>query len=163
MTESKMLFWVAKLGSETMTTTKLSVFQNTITKTEQWLQEIADELDWADLKHAWTALRAVLHTLRDQLSIEEATDLSAQLPMLIRGLFFEGWNPAKKHERIRHVEDFTDRVNKHFSDLDIDNLWEPEDITRAVFSVVANHVTTGEIQDVIATLPKPLHTLWSKD
>ena len=68
-----------------MKTSTIPVFQNTYQKTEQWLGEIMNLLDWDDRKQAYKALRAVLHTLRDHLSVEEATDLAAQLPMLIKG------------------------------------------------------------------------------
>ena len=123
-----------------MATTMLPVFQNTLTKTSAWLDEINNILNWDDPQTAWKALRAVLHTLRDQLSVEEATDLSAQLPMLVRGLFFEGWNPARKTERIRTIEKFVELVNKEFNEMDFRDYLEKEDITRAVLTVLAEHV-----------------------
>ena len=51
-----------------------------------WLKELADELGWADRERVYHALRSVLHALRNRLTVDEAADLGAQLPLLIRGL-----------------------------------------------------------------------------
>jgi len=143
-----------------MSRTTLPAFQKAIQKSEEWLHEVMDILGWDDPKHAYKALRAVLHTLRDRLTVQEAADLAAQLPMLIRGLYFEGWTPAGKPVRIRHVDEFVDMVNDHFSDQDLVDLYDPDDITRAVLQVLSGHVSAGEIKDIIATLPEPLRQLW---
>jgi uncharacterized protein (DUF2267 family) len=74
-----------------MSTTGLEIFDTTVQKTHIWLNEIMDELGWEDNWHrAYLALRTVLHELRDHLTTEEATDLGAQLPMLVRGFYYEG-------------------------------------------------------------------------
>jgi uncharacterized protein (DUF2267 family) len=75
-----------------MSATGLDVFDQTLQKTNIWLKEIMDDLG-PDRQRAYHALRAVLHTLRDRLTVEEAAHLSAQLPLLVRGIYFEGWHP----------------------------------------------------------------------
>lgn len=140
--------------------TTLAVIQSTVKKTEDWLDEIMDQMDWSDRKQAYKALRVVLQTLRDRLTVEEATDLGAQLPLLIRGMFYECWNPTGKPTSLRKIEDFVAIVNKDFKQEDY---VAPEDITRAVLSVLGNHVSEGEIDDVIASMPKPLKELWAKN
>ena len=68
------------------------VFDGTLQKTNVWLNDIMNELDWQEHPYkAYLALRTVLHTLRDRLTIEEAVQLGAQLPMLVRGFYYEGW------------------------------------------------------------------------
>lgn len=143
-----------------MSKTTLPVFQQTLEKSNHWIDEIAEQLDWTDRHRAYRALRAVLHALRDQLTIDEAVDASAQLPMLIRGMFFEGWSPGKQRTRTRDVDKFTDRINEHFSDMDVADLWDSGDISRAVFDVMSNHVSEGEIPDIVDSLPKQLRELW---
>ena len=54
--------------------------------------------------------RPVLHTLRDRLTVEEAAHLSAQLPLLIRVIYFEGWHPAHKPTKERFKEQFLDQI-----------------------------------------------------
>lgn len=146
-----------------MNPTSVSVFENTYTKTNNWLCEISSELDWDDQEKAFKALRVVLHTLRDQLPIKEVTDLSAQLPMLVRGMYFEGWNPNHKPTGLRSAEQFAAEVNSHFPEFDYteNEYVDPREITRAVFTVLANHISPGEIEDVVACLPKGLKELWS--
>ena len=71
-----------------MSSTGLEVFDETLHKTNMWLKEIAQELS-VDRHGAYQVLRAVLHSLRDRLTINEAADLGDQLPgssSLTRGL-----------------------------------------------------------------------------
>ena len=143
-----------------MTHTTLSVFQNTLHKSEEWLHDIMALLEWDDQHDAYKALRAVLQTLRDRLSVEEATDLSAQLPMLLRGLFFEGWNPSRTPIRMRTVDEFVARVDPHLPSSGSANYIEPEEITRAVLKVMVKHVSRGEIEDIVHSLPAPLRELF---
>lgn len=140
-----------------MATQTVPVFKSTLKKTEDWLDEIMELLDWDDRRQAYRALRVVLHLVRDRLTVEEATDLAAQFPMLIRGMFFDSWNPHKPAVRVKTAQQFVDSVNKHFDQ----SLWvESQDITRAVLKVVQRHVSKGEIDDVIFSLPLKLLELW---
>jgi hypothetical protein len=82
-------------GNVAMTThTEVDVFETTIQKTNSLLKDIDEELGWGDRrKQAYAGLRAVLHALRDRLPVTEAANFAAQLPMLVRGFYFEGWKP----------------------------------------------------------------------
>ena len=117
------------------------------------------ELHWegSDHQRAYHALRAVLHTLRDRLTVEESSDLAAQLPMLIRGFYYEGWNPTKTPASEHTKEQFLRRVAEHYAnDISADT----EAITRAVFRVIEKHIAAGEIKDVKHSLPEPIRELW---
>jgi uncharacterized protein (DUF2267 family) len=139
-----------------MSMTGLEVFDETLHKTNAWLKEIAQLLD-SDRHRAYQALRAVLHCLRDRLTVDEAAQLGDQLPMLIRGIYYEAWHPAGKPDKIRSREEFLARISTHFPKTPpID----AEDATRAVFVVLETHVTAGEIRDVIQSLPQDIRTLW---
>jgi uncharacterized protein (DUF2267 family) len=139
-----------------MSSTGLEVFDETIQKTNLWLKEIAEAVG-SDRHRAYQALRAVLQGLRDRLPINEAAQLGDQLPMLIRGIYYEGWHPAGKPERIRSREEFLERVGSHFGKVLPVDL---ENAVRAVFKVLENHVSAGEIHDVLQVLPLELRTLW---
>jgi uncharacterized protein (DUF2267 family) len=136
--------------------TGLEVFDETVHKTNAWLKEVMEALGCS--RHgAYQALRAVLHCLRDRLTIEEAAHLSAQLPMLVRGIYYEAWDPTGKPERIRSREEFLAWIGTQLATAEpID----PEGADRAVLQVLENHVTLGEIRDVVATLPEDIRTLW---
>ncbi len=140
-----------------MSMTGLDVFDNTVQKSNRWLKEIMEELGWGNRHRAYHALRATLHALRDHLSIEEVVQLAAQLPMLIRGIYYEGWQLNKIKGKERCKKEFLDNVLHYFEiDPDID----PEYITRAVFRVLCKRISEGEVEDIISILPKELKELW---
>lgn len=80
--------------------TGVSALDTTIQKTNIWLKEVMDELESDDRHRAYLALRSVLHSLRDRLTVEEATDLGAQLPILVRGFYYDAWNPSGKQQPV---------------------------------------------------------------
>ncbi len=138
-----------------MTPTAISAFESTIQTTNVWLHEIMERLGWVDKHRAYHALRTVLHALRDRLPIEGAAALAAQLPLLIRGIYFEGWHPAGKPIKERRKEDFLAHVANAFAG----DFTDPEDIARAVLAVLANHVSAGEIAHVEQLLPIEIRSL----
>jgi uncharacterized protein (DUF2267 family) len=140
-----------------MSTTHHELFSNTLQKTHIWLKDLMEELWWEDEHRAYLALRATLHALRDRLTVDEAVHLGAQLPMLIRGFYYEGWSPAGKPVKERHKEEFCAHVQEYFQkeeDLDA------ERIVRGVFNVLAKRITEGEIEDIKHILPPELRDLW---
>ena len=140
-----------------MATTKLRQFDAAVHKTNEWMRDLMGMLDWEDRNRAYLALRAVLHALRDRLTIEEAVDLAAQLPMLVRGFYYEGWQPAHVPVHCRTAEDFLQHVRDGYPGND----WvDVEQITRAVFRLLATHISSGEIEDVLRCLPERLRDLW---
>jgi len=140
-----------------MSATGLEAFDTTIHKTNSWLNDLMLALDWSDRHKAYLALRATLHALRDRLTVEEVAHLGAQLPMLIRGFYYEGWDPTGKPVRERRVEAFLIWIAQQFPD---DPFIDPEPIARAVFRTLARRVSEGEIEDVKPVLPAGIRALW---
>lgn len=140
-----------------MSATGLKVFDTTIQTTNIWLDDIMNELGWSDRHRALHALRAVLHTLRDRLSADEIAQLSAQLPLLVRGVFFEGWHPAHKPLKERTQDEFVAHVSESFA-LDLSGT-HPRDITSAVLSVLEKHVSGGETLSLKHVLPQGIREL----
>jgi len=137
--------------------TNISALDRTVHKTDEWLKEISQELGWDDKERSYVALRAVLLTLRDRLSPEQAAHLAAQLPMLVRGIFYEGYHPAGKPERIRSREEFANRIQAAFEPHPGHH---PEEIARAVFAVLRRHVTEGELNKVLHELPDEIEAIF---
>ncbi|HEX7406730.1 MAG TPA: DUF2267 domain-containing protein [Candidatus Binatia bacterium] len=137
--------------------TGFDVFDSTIHKTNTWLNEIMAELDSTDRHLAYHALRAVLHVLRDRLTVEEAVQLGAQLPMLVRGFYYEGWSPTGKPLKWNKQE-FLTCIRDSFRNAV--TIPDPEKMVRAVFVIVAHHVSEGEVKNVKGILPKTLRELW---
>lgn len=121
-----------------------------------WLKELRDAGDLVDEHEAYVVLRGVLHQLRDRLTPQEAIDLGAQLPLIVRGIYYEGWTPSRPPEKVRKQE-------RYFEELMVRLRPHPinaERATRDVFSLLAQHCDPGEIKDVIAQLPSDLKALW---
>ena len=132
-------------------------FEKALHKAHVWLHEIAQNMgEETTRQQAYAAMRAVLHALRDRLSPNEAAQLAAQLPLLVRGIYFEGWNPAKTPLKIRHRNDFLELVREYLGKTD--NV-EPEPAARAVFAVLREHVSAGEMEDVMAEMPAEIRDL----
>lgn len=134
-----------------------SGLRRTVHETSTWLKRIAEELGSDDKQHAYHALRGVLFAIRDRLPVEEALDLSAQLPTLIRGVFFEGYKASGKPETYRSRDAFLHRVNE---ELEVVDGPAPEAATRAVLALLSDRVTEGEIEDVQHMLPSSIRALW---
>lgn len=141
-----------------MSTSGLEVFDDTLQKTNTWLKEIMQVLG-PDRHRAYTAMRGVLHCLRDRLSVNEAAHLGAQLPMLVRGIYYEGWRPVGKPEKIRTRDEFLAGVARQFENV---RPIDPQDAVRAVFQILEHHVDPGEIADVIQSLPQEIRTMWPR-
>ncbi|KAB0266261.1 DUF2267 domain-containing protein [Microvirga brassicacearum] len=81
-----------------MSTSGLDVVDKTLQATNLWLKEISDELG-PDRKVAWKVLSVVLHKLRDRIPVELSTHLGAELPLLVRGVYYDQFEPAKQPRR----------------------------------------------------------------
>lgn len=134
-------------------------FETHIKETYFWLNEIAkktgtpDRTDWA-----FNALKSVLHTIRDRTTLEEVFHLSAQLPLFIRGVYFEGYKPGNKPDKM-NADEFIWQIRDHMSP---DDNVEPEKIFRVVLEVLYKHVSTGELTDIRGTMPKDIQVMWDK-
>jgi uncharacterized protein (DUF2267 family) len=136
--------------------TGLEVFDETVHKTNAWLKEIASALD-LDRHGAYHVLRAVLHTLRDRLTVEETAQLGDQMPMLVRGIYYEAWHPAGKPEKIRSREEFLSKISGR---IVMKQSIDPENAAHAVFRTLEHHISAGEIRDVMQVLPEDIRALW---
>lgn len=131
---------------------RLELVDKTVQTTYKWVNELADQIGWHDRHKSFRMLRATLHALRDLLQVNEAVQLGAQLPTLIRGVYYEGWKPAQR-AKSEHSKKFFDRVQiEMYPDL-------VEDIN--VFTLLTRHVSAGEISDVKNCMPPELRKLWN--
>jgi uncharacterized protein (DUF2267 family) len=140
-----------------MSVTGLEGLEHTVELTHIWINELDDRLGWDNKPRAYRLLKAVLHTLRDWLQVGEAADFAAQLPSLLRGVYYEHWRPAAAPVRKRSKADFIARVEQSFK---ADPLAEPAQAIMAVFELLSEKVSAGEIRDVRRALPEELRHLW---
>jgi uncharacterized protein (DUF2267 family) len=130
------------------------------------VKEVAEELGFPeDKKLATRILRAVLHALRERLTMQESFQLLAQLPMLIKAVYVEGWHYSEKPHKIKSIGEFV-KVVMHedypVGHHDIQTSKDGENAAMAVLKVIRNHVTEGEVRDMMAVMPEDLRSLWGE-
>lgn len=134
---------------------KSHLFDKALSKTRVWLKDIEAELDYSNPNEAYRALRAVLHAMRDRLPVEECAEFAAQLPTMIMGMYYTGWTPLNKPEKIRNAEEFLNRVASQ-----LPKGTDPLRVTNGVIRVLERHVTEGEMKDVRRNFPERLREIW---
>ena len=137
--------------------TGLDIFDRTVQESNLWLKDIMDRLETVDRHQAYSSLRAVLHALRDRIGPESAAHLGAQLPMLLRGLYYEGWDPTNKPTKERHEEAFLARIVR---ELPRATESEVEQGALAVLDVLSKHVDRGAAVKIATMFPHDLRKFW---
>ena len=140
-----------------MSATGLESIDRTVQLTHTWINDLDARLRWNNKHRSYRLLRVVLHALRDWLQINEAADLAAQLPTLLRGVYYEQWRPATVPVKKRSKAAFLERIDAAFVN---DQLPDTEFAVMSVFALLADAVTGGEISDVRNALPADLRALW---
>lgn len=135
-----------------------SIIERSVEKAHVWLDEVAGQLGTDDHRQAYRVLRAYLHALRDRLTVDEAAQLAAQLPDLIRGIYYESWNPSSTPVKYRGFADFLNRIA---TDAALDGEAAASYATSAAAGVLRRHVSAGEIEDLRAQLPEDLQPILS--
>ena len=139
-----------------MSASGVTVLDHSVQETNVWLRGVAEQLHFEDRQHAYNALRAVLHALRDRLPPEVAVHLGAQLPMLVRGLYYEGWHMAGKPTKDRSAQEFADHI---LEELPPKFPLDPLTVARGVFEILWERLDPGEFAKLMDHLPASLRTL----
>jgi uncharacterized protein (DUF2267 family) len=137
------------------TPTGVRTFDQSLETTREWLQAVQEQMGLDDEQRAFRILRAVLQTLRDRLTVEEAAQFAAQLPMLLQGVYYHGWTPTGKPLKIRSRQEFLDRVAEGLL-----RQHDPEEACRTVFRVLEDRMPGGVLEDVKRILPESIRDLW---
>jgi len=137
--------------------TGLDTFDKTVQESNLWLKAVMERLDTTDRHHAYSTLRAVLHALRDRIGPENAAHLGAQLPMLLRGLFYEGWDPTGKPTKERHEAAFLAHIARELPRADET---EVEQGIYAVIDVLSKHIDRGSAVKLAGIFPQDLRKFW---
>ncbi|TMK25056.1 MAG: DUF2267 domain-containing protein [Actinobacteria bacterium] len=135
-----------------MTLSSVDGIERSVQKTNRWLSELASELGLEDREQAWRVLRAYLQLLRDQVTVDEAAQLAAQLPVVLRGAFYEGFDPGHQQAKLRDRDEFL-AAFAQLTQLDQD---EAAQAVEAATRVLRRHISAGEFDDVLSQLPTQL-------
>jgi uncharacterized protein (DUF2267 family) len=131
-----------------------AIIERSVEKANIWLKDVAEELEDGDRQYAYRVLRAVLHVLRDRLTIDAAAKLAAQLPTLIRGIYYEDWDPGRTPMPPHTVDTFLEHV---VSEGRFSGETEASVAVVAVATVMRKRLMPGEIDAILAVMPEKLH------
>lgn len=107
-------------------------------------------------------LRAVLHTLRDRLTIPESFQLLAQLPMSLKAVYVEDWKYREQPMDINEREAFKDEVKRRqeqFGEQQFNWGKSTDEIIRTVIGSLLDYVSPGEFDDIIGQMPAEIKEL----
>ncbi|MGH7659785.1 MAG: DUF2267 domain-containing protein [Vulcanimicrobiaceae bacterium] len=136
-----------------------NVLGESVQQATTWLREISDELGgWMPDDYSLVALRSALHALRDQLSVEQSAHLAAQLPVIVRGIYFADWAPSRTPAREHSEAAFFHRVMDAFRGKHRQP--DPKYTLQAVYAVLHRHISPGESEKIYGVLSEELKRLW---
>jgi uncharacterized protein (DUF2267 family) len=141
-----------------MSTVGLEGIDHTVQLTHGWINELDAMLGWNDKARSYRLLRSVLQALRDWLPVNESADFAAQLPNLLRGVYYEHWRPAATPVKQRSKADFLARVDHAFVG---DPIAYTAEAVSIAFQFLSTKIAAGEIADVRHALPADVRALWS--
>lgn len=136
---------------------EIKAIQKTLQQTNEWLKDLQETYDYADKNKAFVLLKATLKALRDRILVGEVVHLGGQLPALLRGYYFEGWDLTKEPTKDRTPINFLSTVRQHLSGHDDIDL---EMAVPGALEVIFKHIDKGEAEQVKNMLPKEIQDMW---
>ncbi len=133
---------------------RVAVIDNAAQTANAWVDDVATAFGTADRQFAYRVLRSWLHTLRDRLTVEATAHFAAQLPELLRGIYYDGWNPGKVPGRLS-LQEYTDHFAREAG-------VSPQDVPKAapaVTAALAGRLSPGQLRKAMDQLPASLRAL----
>lgn len=140
-----------------MSAVGLESIDRTVELTHIWINDLNARLGWDNKHRSYRLLRTVLQSLRDWLLVDDAAGFGAQLPELLRGVYYEHWRPATTPTKKRSKADFIARIDAAFK---TDPIISTPDAVSTVFELLSEKITAGEIAQVRHALPADIRALW---
>ncbi|MBC57539.1 MAG: hypothetical protein CL814_11475 [Confluentimicrobium sp.] len=135
----------------------LKIIDESVQAANSWINDLDDLTGWDHKQRSYRLLRAVIHVIRDHLNVDEAAQFGAQLPVLVRGIYYEGWNPSKTPVTERSRDGFIDRVQAAFR---TDPMGDAPEAIAAVMTLLDARISAGEMEDVRGTFTRQIRTLF---
>jgi len=140
-----------------MSASGLDVFDKTLQTTHIWLDELMAEIG-PDRQVAWHVLGAVIRVVRDRIPLDLAAHLGSQLPLLVRGIYYDQWHaPGRMDEKLRSLDTFLESIGEQLAQTRSINA---RNAAQAVFRVLSRHVDPGQIEKIGHALPAEVQTIW---
>jgi uncharacterized protein (DUF2267 family) len=126
-------------------------YEHAVHRASVWLADVTAALGTQDRNYGRRVLRAWLHTLRDRLTVDAVAKFGQQLPELLRGTYYDGWEPSRapmKYDAREYVQRFSTEAMVPASEV--------PGIAAAVTHVISEHMSPGQVAEALAELPAGL-------
>ncbi len=140
--------------------TKTAIFDTSVQQAQEWLHVLSGELGTSNERSAAAALRVTLHVLRDSLPMTRAVELGDRLPVLVRGLYYEGWHLKEGLETKRTPDEVM--ANAHHDMRGHEEFPSEEETLRAGFNALRRVLPHEEVESLLAALPVGIQRLWQR-
>lgn len=128
-------------------------FAHAVQNADLWLKKLEEKIGGGDANQRYQWLKATLQVLRDRLRVDDAAHLAAQLPVLIRGAYYEGWRPAATPSDIDDPEEFCQAIAERLQQPPGQGV---DKLVGAVFQVLEEEISPGEADKIRKLLPERL-------
>ncbi len=135
----------------------LRIIDESVQQANIWINEVNERTGWDNKQRAYRLLRAVLHAVRDHLNPDTAAQLAAQMPIIVRGIFYEGWDPSKTPVRERSRERFIVGIQREFAG---DPLGDADHAIGAVLDLLDNRISEGEMENLRRSFSRDIRSLF---
>lgn len=139
-------------------------FQKYAQEGQSFVNDLAAELGHPEeVARTGIVLRAVLHTLRERITISESFHLLSQLPMFLKAIYVDQWKFSEKPLDIKTKEEFIAEVERHqhqYGEMEFSWNKSTEEIIRIVLSSLGKHISEGEYEDIIAQMPENIKEIF---
>ena len=137
-----------------MAQTHVDHFDASVREADEWLQDVMQETG-LDRDRAAAALRSVLQTIRDMTTVRQSSHFVAQMPALIRGWYFEGWEPSRPAAAEHDAQRWLDHVAESVGEGEAISAG----IVRGIFRVLERRMPEPAAK-IKQLLPRELRALW---
>ncbi|MGW0198756.1 DUF2267 domain-containing protein [Nonomuraea sp. NPDC003201] len=134
--------------------TRVQSIEHTVQTTNRWLGDLADAIGTEDRNLAQRVLRGWLHAVRDGLTVDSAAHLAAQLPDLLRGVYYNGWEPSRvpiRRSREEFIEYFARSARVALRDV-------PQ-FAATVTEFLCGEISEASVTHVLERLPRDVRTV----
>jgi uncharacterized protein (DUF2267 family) len=128
-----------------------SYYEQAVHRAGVWVADVTAALGTQDRHYGRRALRAWLHTLRDRLTVDAVAKFGQQLPELLRGTYYDGWEPSRAPQKFDALE----YVQRFSAEAMVPAAAVPG-IASAITYVISERMSPGQVAEALAELPAAL-------
>jgi uncharacterized protein (DUF2267 family) len=116
----------------------------------RFVKDVAEELN-VSRNSAARIMKAVLHAVRDRLPPDDAIQFAQGLPMALKAVFIDQYDPSRTPVVIRRAHDFLDYIfykDEFSANVDFPDQDSVEDALRGVFNVLECYMDPAQIEHI---------------